>query len=93
MENDRPILELAPSPPKGEVPQKVMDELVSGRTRARYASEDFSSAIKRIAKKHSVNPKALRSVVCALEDDKRLELRKVVDATDQLLRRNERVEA
>jgi hypothetical protein len=68
-------LELEASPSSGEIPERVLDELVSAKTRAKDATASFGDAIKAQATKYKLKPAALRKYVTAREADKLNEAR------------------
>src|SRR5574337_651637 len=55
---------------KGEVPEKVLDELVHAKTKAKDFASAFADAIKAQAAKYGIKPAALRRFVTAKEADK-----------------------
>lgn len=59
-----------PNVVKGEVPQAVIDELVSAKTAAKDSAGALGDAIKAQAAKYGVKPGALRKYVAACEADK-----------------------
>jgi hypothetical protein len=59
------------SPPvKGEIPERVLDELVHAKTSAKDYARAFADAVKAQAKKFDIKPGALRKYVTAREADK-----------------------
>jgi hypothetical protein len=58
------------SPEPGVMPPRVIDELRRAYREATDYAAAFGDAIKAQAEKHTINAKALRRYIAALEDDK-----------------------
>ncbi|HEY1283029.1 MAG TPA: hypothetical protein VGE96_00990 [Steroidobacteraceae bacterium] len=62
--------ELEAAPVKGEIPERVLDELVQAKTSAKDYASAFADAVKAQAKKYEIKPAALRKYITAREADK-----------------------
>lgn len=74
-----------PNVVKGEVPAKVIDELVTAKASAKNYASAFGEAIKAQAAKYGVKPAALRKFVTAREADKVDELEAETGDLEKLL--------
>lgn len=71
--------------PKGEIPQRVVDELVSVREIAKDYAQSYSDAIKAQGEKHGIPVGALKRYVAAVGDNKLEDARNETDALEKLL--------
>lgn len=62
--------ELEESPVRGEVPERVITELVNAKGTARNLAKAFGDSIKTQAEKYGIKPGALRKYVTARHADK-----------------------
>jgi hypothetical protein len=76
---------LEPAPSQGEIPQRVIDELVGARRIAKNFVEAFADAVIAQADKYKVNKSALKRYVCAIESDKIDEMNSEVADLEKLL--------
>jgi hypothetical protein len=76
-------LEAPPTP--GELPDRVMDELVHVRTVAKDYASAYSEAVKTQAEKYQINVAALKRFIAAKCDDKLAEAAEEADALAKLL--------
>lgn len=77
--------ELEKSPPPGEVPERVITELMYARTVAKDHAASYGEAMKDQAEKHNVKLGALKRYVAARCDDKIEEARAEAEDFERLL--------
>ena len=64
-----PNFELEPSPPDGNIPERVIDELRQAYAIAKDHTQSYSDAAKAQAEKFKIKPGALKKYIAALEND------------------------
>lgn len=77
--------ELEPPPPPGELPDRVLEELIHVRTIAKDYASSYSEAVKTQAEKYKINVAALKRFIAAKCDDKLAEAQEEADALAKLL--------
>lgn len=82
---ERVEFQLEPSTPVGELPERVIDELVHVRTIAKDYASSYSEAVKTQAEKYKINVAALKRFIAAKCDDKLAEAQEEADALAKLL--------
>lgn len=80
-----PDFELEPPPVKGEIPERIVNELCACRRTAKDYAQAYSDACKTQAEKHGIPPAALKRYIAALVDDKLEDARVEIDALEKLL--------
>ena len=70
LRNAKDEFQLEPPVEPGKVPDSVINELRTLRTRANDATTDFREAVKTQAEKHHLKPSSLRRYVVALGRDR-----------------------
>lgn len=85
MTNDPDDFALESGLPKGEIPDRIVQELVRCREIAKDYAQGYSDAVKAQAEKHGIPVAALKRYVAALGDDKMQDARNEVEALDKLL--------
>lgn len=76
---------LEPSPAKGEIPQRVVGELINARTIAKDYAQSYADAVKAQGEKHGIPVGALKRYIAALADDKVEDAINEVTALERLL--------
>lgn len=76
---------LEPDVEKGEIPQRVVDELVHVRTIAKDYAQSYSDAVKTQGEKHGIPVGALKRYIAALMDDQVQSVQIELDALQGLL--------
>lgn len=71
--------------PPGEIPDRVVGELVFCRKEAKDYAGAYADAVKAQAEKHGIPVAALKRYIAALGDDKMQDARNEVDALEKLL--------
>lgn len=77
--------ELEPSAPQGEIPRRIVDELIECRRIAKDYAQSYADAVKNQAEKHGIPVGALKRYVAALADDKVEEASIETEALEKLL--------
>lgn len=75
--------ELEAPPTPGELPERVIDELMHVRTIAKDYASSYSEAVKTQAEKYKINVAAVKRFIAAKCDDK---LQEVSEEADDLAR-------
>jgi len=77
--------DLEPTLPTGQIPARVLVELIALRAAQRSAIETYAEAVTAQATKFSVGKKALRRFIAAVDNDKLADLKLECAGVQQLI--------